>query len=49
MYIIKRFKIKDGEEVTQLFLKSDVLLLALVSEKSIKVSVTDLLLTHGIV
>ena len=38
MDIIKRYKIKDGDELTQLFLKSDVLLLACVFEKFIGVS-----------
>ena len=35
------FKIKRGEELTQLSLKSDVLLLACVFEKYIKVSINE--------
>ena len=42
MDIIKKFNIKNGEELTQRFLKSDVLLLACVFEKFIKVSVNEL-------
>ena len=41
MDIIKKFNIKNGEELTQIFLKSDVLLLACVFEKFIKVLVDD--------
>ena len=39
--VIKKFNIKNGEELTQIYLKSDVLLLACVSEKFIKVSVNE--------
>ena len=38
MDIIKSFNIKNGEELTEIFLKSDVLLLACVFEKFMKVS-----------
>ena len=41
MDIIKRFNIKNGEELTEIFLKSDILLLACVFEKFIKVSVIE--------
>ena len=39
--IIKLFKIKNGEELTQISLKSDVNLLTCVFEKFIKVSVNE--------
>ena len=41
MDIIKRFKIKNGESITQLYLKSDVSLPTCVFEKFIKVSVDE--------
>ena len=39
--IIKKFNIKSGEELTEIYSKSDVLLLACVFEKFIKVSIND--------
>ena len=41
MVIIERFNIKDGEELTEIYLKSDILLLACVFEKFIKISVNQ--------
>ena len=41
MDIIKRFDIQNGEKLTEIYLKSDVLLLAFVFEKFIKVSVGE--------
>ena len=39
--VIKKFNIRTGEELTQLYLKSDVLFLACVFEKMYKVSINE--------
>ena len=39
---IERFDIKNGEELTEIYLKSDILLLTCVFEKAIKVSVNEI-------
>ena len=41
MDIIKKFNIKNGEQLTEIYLKSDILLLACVFEKLIKVSINE--------
>ena len=41
MHMIEKFNNKNGEKLTQIYLKSDVLLLACVFEKFIKVSVNE--------
>ena len=39
--IVKMFNIKSGEELTQMYLKTDILLLACAFEKFIKISVNE--------
>ena len=46
---IKKFNIKNGGELTQIFLKSDVFLLTCVFEKFIKGQLTKLVIIHFIV
>ena len=41
MDLFKKFNIKNGEEITEIYFESDVLLLACVFEKIIKVSVDE--------
>ena len=41
MDFFRRFNIRNGEQLTEIYLKSDVLLLACVFEKLIKVSVNE--------
>ena len=41
MDIIKLFNFKNGEELTEIYLKKDILLLACVFEKFVKVSVNE--------
>ena len=42
MDIIKKFNIRNGEELTEIYLKSDILLLACVFEKFIKYPLVNL-------
>ena len=46
MAIIKLFNIKCGEKLTEIYLKSDILLLICVFEKFIKVSINEFGINH---